>query len=58
MNIYVHQPIWRRDLREQWSIDIESPDGSVYAVKGLKHMSKMVPQCGWKAFVDAHRILV
>ncbi|CAD6213655.1 unnamed protein product [Miscanthus lutarioriparius] len=38
------------------SIDIESPDGSVYVVKGTKFMNKMLPQCGWKAFVDAHRI--
>jgi hypothetical protein len=38
------------------SIDIESPDGSVYAVKGTKYMNKTLPQCGWKAFVDAHPI--
>lgn len=38
------------------SMDIESPDGSVYAVKGIKYMNKMLPQCGWKAFVDAHPI--
>jgi len=38
------------------SIDIESPDGSVYVVKGTKYMNKMLPQCGWRAFVDAHRI--
>ena len=38
------------------SIDIESPDGSVYAVKGTEYMNKTLPQCGWKAFVDAHPI--
>lgn len=39
------------------SIHIESPDGSVYAVKGTKYMNKMLPQCGWKAFLDAHPIV-
>ncbi|KAJ1294511.1 hypothetical protein BS78_01G151700 [Paspalum vaginatum] len=38
------------------SMDIESPDGSIYSVKVMKHMNKRVPQCGWKAFVDAHCI--
>ncbi|WVZ59850.1 hypothetical protein U9M48_009943 [Paspalum notatum var. saurae] len=38
------------------SIDIESPDGSIYSVKVMKHMNKRVPQCGWKAFVDDNNI--
>ncbi|CAL4926261.1 unnamed protein product [Urochloa decumbens] len=38
------------------SIEIESPDGSVYCVKVTKHMNKFVLQCGWEVFIDAHRI--
>ncbi|KAL6637440.1 hypothetical protein ACP70R_025012 [Stipagrostis hirtigluma subsp. patula] len=37
------------------TIELESPNGNVYEVKIARHMNKTV-QCGWEAFVDAHRI--
>ena len=45
---------FRGELSE--SIEIESPDGNVYGVKVIKHMDKIVLQCGWEEFIDAHHI--
>jgi len=45
---------FRGELSE--SIEIESPDGNVYGVKVIKHKGKIVLQCGWEVFIDAHHI--
>ncbi|PUZ37960.1 hypothetical protein GQ55_9G158600 [Panicum hallii var. hallii] len=45
---------FRGELSE--SIEIESPDGNVYGVKVIKHMDKIVLQCGWEVFIAAHHI--
>jgi len=46
--------LFRGELSE--SIEIESPDGNVYGVKVIKHKDKIVLQCGWEVFIDAHHI--
>uniref|UniRef100_A0A0D9VWF5 TF-B3 domain-containing protein n=1 Tax=Leersia perrieri TaxID=77586 RepID=A0A0D9VWF5_9ORYZ len=38
------------------TIKLESPNGILYVVEVIEYMNKTVLQCGWEAFVDAHRI--
>uniref|UniRef100_A0A0E0D3R5 TF-B3 domain-containing protein n=1 Tax=Oryza meridionalis TaxID=40149 RepID=A0A0E0D3R5_9ORYZ len=40
------------------TIKLESPNGILYVVEVTECMNKMVLQCGWEAFVDAHHIKV